>query len=185
MRRQLQTLGLISMAGVLSACTMGKPSMQNTAFDQSTLPPTIQVPAGHVIAMETVGVGSITYECKPKANTNNQFEWVFAGPDAKLLARSGTEVGKYYGPPATWQSADGSKITGAQLAVSPAKPGSIPLQLVKANPAVGDGKMSNVSYIQRVATQDGVAPQKACDAATVGGKEVVKYKADYIFWKPV
>ena len=189
MRRQLHTLSLISIAGVLSACSMGKPSMQTTAFDQSTLPPTIQVPAGHAISMETVGVGSITYECKPKAktdaNTNNQFEWGFAGPDAKLLARNGAEVGKYYGPPATWQSSDGSKITGAQLAVSPSKPGSIPLQLVKANPAVGDGKMSNVSYIQRVATQDGVAPQKVCDAATAGVKEVVKYKADYIFWRPV
>jgi Protein of unknown function (DUF3455) len=185
MRRQLHTLSMITIAGVLGACTMGKPGMQHTAFDQSTLPPTIQVPAGHAISMETVGVGTITYECKLKASTSNQFEWVFAGPEAKLLARNGTEVGKYYGPPATWESSDGSKITGAQLAVSPAKPGSIPLQLVKANPAIGDGKMKNVSYIQRVATQDGVAPQKSCDATSVGGKEVVKYKADYIFWRPV
>lgn len=185
MRHQLHTLSFISIAGVLSACSMGKPSMQNAAFDQSTLPPTIQVPAGHTISMETVGMGSITYECKPKANMNTQFEWVFVGPEAKLLARSGAEIGRYYGPPATWRSADGSAITGTQLAVSPAQPGSIPLQLVKANPAMGQGKMSNVSYIQRVATQDGVAPQKVCDATTVGGKEVVKYKADYIFWRPV
>ncbi len=185
MRHQLHRLGLISIAAALSACSMGKPSMQTAAFDQSTLPSTVQVPAGHAILMETVGVGSITYECKPKANMNNQFEWVFVGPDAKLLARNGTEVGKYYGPPATWQSLDGSKITGSQIAISPSKPGSIPLQLVRANPAVGVGNMSNVSYIQRVATQDGVAPQKVCDAATIGGKEIVKYKSDYIFWRPV
>jgi Protein of unknown function (DUF3455) len=185
MRHQLHTLSLISIAGVLSACSMGKPNMQNTAFDQSTLPASIQVPAGHTISMETVGVGAITYECKPKTAANNEFEWAFVGPQAKLLARSGAEIGSYYGPPATWQSTDGSKITGTQLAVSPAKPGSIPMQLVKANPAMGQGKMSNVSYIQRVATQDGVAPQKPCNAASIGGKEVVKYQADYIFWRPV
>jgi Protein of unknown function (DUF3455) len=185
MRHQLQTLSLITLAGVLSACSVSKPGMQHTPFDQSALPSTIQVPTGHAISMETVGVGSITYECKPKTNSSDQFEWVFVGPDAKLLSRSGTEVGKYYGPPATWQSLDGSKITGTQLAVSPSKPGSIPLQLVKTNLVIGDGKMSNVSYIQRVATQDGIAPQKACSASNVSSKEVVTYKADYIFWRPV
>jgi hypothetical protein len=44
------------------------------------------------------------------------FEWVFAGPDAKRNDRSGKQVGQYYGPPATWESIDGSKLTGAQVA---------------------------------------------------------------------
>ena len=114
-----------------------------------------------------------------------QFEWVFVGPDAGLKDRSGQAVGRYFGPPATWESKDGSKVTGAQLAVAPASPGSIPLQLVKANPAMGAGAMQGVSYIQRVNTQGGVAPSSACGAATAGQKQVVKYQADYIFWKSV
>jgi len=92
-------------------------------------------------------------------------------------------VGRYYGPPATWENSDGSKITGTQLAVSPAAAGSIPLQLVKANPAMGQGAMEGVTYIQRVATKGGVAPATACAADSKGRKEVVDYQADYVFWK--
>ena len=70
-----------------------------------------------------------------------------------------------------------------QLAVAPAGAGSIPLQLVKANPAMGMGAMQGVTYIQRVATQGGVAPAAACTATHAGQKQLVKYQADYIFWK--
>ncbi len=101
------------------------------------------------------------------------FEWVFVGPDAKLMDRSGKVVGRYYGPPATWESNDGSKVTATQLAVAPASAGNIPLQLVKANPAMGMGAMQGVTYIQRVATQGGVAPAAACTAANAGQKQVV------------
>jgi hypothetical protein len=99
-----------------------------------------------------------------------------------LNDRSGKQVGTYFGPPATWQAADGSKITGTQLAVAPAGTGDIPYQLVKANPAEGKGAMSNVSYIQRVATKGGIAPKMECSMATKGKQEIVKYQADYIFW---
>ncbi len=121
----------------------------------------VQAPAGNKVAMETVGMGEITYQCGAKANTPGQFEWVFVGPDAKLMDRNGKQVGKYYGPPATWESMDGSKVTATQLAVAPASSGSIPLQLVKANPAMGSGAMTGTTYIQRVATQGGVAPSMA------------------------
>jgi hypothetical protein len=96
----------------------------------------------------------------------------------------GQQIGRYYGPPATWESSDSSKITGAQLAVAPAKPGSIPLQLVKANPAMAQGAMNGVSYIQRVATEGGVAPNEPCEATNTGARRTVQYQADYIFWSP-
>jgi Protein of unknown function (DUF3455) len=57
--------------------------------------------------------------------------------------------------------------------------------LVKANPATGAGMLTGVSHIQRVATQGGVAPSATCDAPSKGRREIVKYQADYIFWKPV
>ena len=153
-------------------------------FQQDSLPDAVKVPAGHRVVMETVGVGQITYECRAKANTADAFEWVFVGPQAALNDRSGKTVGSYFGPPATWASTDGSKLTGTQLAVAPAGAGNIPLQLVKANPATGSGAMSGISHIQRVATQGGVAPAMACGAGTAGQKQVVNYQADYVFWKP-
>ena len=108
-----------------------------------------KVPAGNKVAMETVGVGEITYECRDKKDAAGQFEWVFVGPDAALNDRSGKKVGRYFGPPATWESIDGSKVTATQVAVAPASAGNIPLQLVKANPATGNGAMTGVTFIQR------------------------------------
>ncbi|MEZ5645676.1 MAG: DUF3455 domain-containing protein [Burkholderiaceae bacterium] len=168
----------------LAACAGTADRGGAMAFSQSMLPAGMQVPAGHRVAMETVGVGQITYECRVRQDAAGQFAWAFAGPDARLLDRSGRQVGRYYGPPATWEAADGSRVTGKQLAVSPGGAGNIPLQFVQADPAMGSGAMQGVSYIQRVATQGGVAPAKPCDAARAGSKEVVRYQADYIFWKP-
>lgn len=174
-------------AALLGACAMSGASRDGAmpTYSQSGLPAAVQVPDGHKVSMETVGVGKITYECRGKKDMAGQYEWAFVGPDATLMDRKQQMVGKYYGPPATWESRDGSKITGTQLAVAPASPGSIPLQLVKANPAMGMGAMQGVSHIQRVATKGGVAPASACDASSLGQKQVVDYKADYIFWTPV
>ncbi len=167
----------------LAACSHMGNGAPKAPFSQSSLPTAVQVPAGHTVAMETVGKGEITYECRAKKDMPSDYEWVFVGPDAKLWDRKGGMVGRYWGPPATWESSDGSKVTATQVAVVPAGSGNIPLQLVKANPATGMGAMQGVTYIQRVATQGGVAPAMPCAAANAGQKQVVKYQADYIFWR--
>lgn len=178
---------LAAAAGtLLTACAgLSSPARDamGTHFSQDALPDGVKVPAGHRVAMETVGIGEITYECRAKADAAGAFEWVFVGPKADLNGRNGARLGRYYGPPATWEVSDGSRITGAQIAVAPAGSGNIPLQLVKANPAMGSGAMTGVSYVQRLATRGGVAPAVPCDAAGVGRKEIVRYQADYIFWK--
>ncbi|WP_371130295.1 DUF3455 domain-containing protein [Hydrogenophaga sp.] len=78
----------------LTACAsnMGAPTV---AFSQSGLPAAVQVPAGHKVAVETVGMGQITYECRAKKDLAGQFEWVFVGPDAKLMSRNGQQVVNY------------------------------------------------------------------------------------------
>jgi Protein of unknown function (DUF3455) len=162
---------------------MAPKAMMAASYDQSALPDAVKAPTGNKVAMETVGVGQITYECRDKKDMAGQYEWAFVGPDAALNDRSGKKIGKYFGPPATWESMDGSKLTGAQVAVAPAGAGNIPSQLVKANPAMGEGAMTGVTYIQRVATKGGVAPAMACDAGSKGKKEIVNYQADYIFYK--
>jgi hypothetical protein len=177
-------LALVSV-GVLGACGSMKSTMNApmSMYSQDALPEAIKVPAGNKVAMETVGVGEITYECRDKANAPGQMEWAFVGPKAALNDRSGKQVGTYYGPPATWEAMDGSKVAGTQVAVAPSTPGSLPYQLVKANPAMGSGAMTGTTFIQRVALKGGVAPAMECNAAAKGKKEIVKYQADYIFWK--
>jgi hypothetical protein len=180
----LAAVALVALSACASNMNAAAP-MPSMVYSQDGLPDTMKVPAGHKVAMETLGVGEITYECRADKDMAGKYAWVFAGPDAKLLDKSGKQVGKYFGPPATWEAMDGSKITGKQLAVSPGGAGNIPLQFVQANPAMGMGAMTGVTYIQRVKTMGGVAPASACAAGNLGSKQIVKYQADYIFWKAV
>ena len=147
------------------------------------VPEPVRVPAGHKVAMTATGAGDLTYECKAKPADPAAFEWAFVGPMAKLMdTKTRKEIGKYYGGP-TWESIDGSKVTGKQVAVAASSPGNIPLQLVKAEPATGNGSMTGITYIQRVNTRGGVAPTDACTAATTGTRKTVPYQADYVFYK--
>ena len=177
----IRTAIATAAVALIAACGSVTPIMPS--YSQAALPATVQVPAGNKVALETVGVGEITYQCGAKKDMAGQFEWVFVGPDAMLLDRSGKQIGKYYGPPATWEAMDGSKLSAVQLAVAPSMAGSIPLQLVKANPAMGSGAMQGVTYIQRVNTQGGVAPATPCTAANLSAKQIVRYQSDYIFYK--
>lgn len=144
------------------------------------VPAEIEVPDGNSVVLETVGIGTIIYMCETREDGTQG--WVFKGPHAVLNDREGSQIGSYYGPPATWESLDGSKLTATELAVAPNGDDNIPLQLVEADPAEGDGAMSGVSYIQRLDTQGGVAPDADCSADNEGATAVVTYQADYIFW---
>jgi hypothetical protein len=166
-------------AALLSACA-GTPTMM-MKVDNATLPEPVRAPAGQKVTMTTTGVGEITYECREKKDMAGQHEWAFVGPVATLYGADRKPVGKYYAGP-TWEAADGSKVTGKQVAVAPASAGNLPLQLVKAEPAMGAGAMAGVTYIQRLNTRGGVAPMTACDAMGKGRRQVVAYEADYVFY---
>ncbi|HEX2013241.1 MAG TPA: DUF3455 domain-containing protein [Roseateles sp.] len=153
--------------------------------DNAALPEAVRAPAGARQTMWTVGVGEITYECRAKKDMADQHEWAFVGPVAQLRNAAGQVVGRYYAGP-TWEAADGSRVTGKQLAVAPAGAGNIPLQLVKADPATpaskGMGAMQGVSHIQRLKTQGGVAPAAPCAMSNQGERRQVAYQADYVFY---
>lgn len=168
---------------VLLACSTASMAAAHAMaqVDNMALPEAVRVPAGEMQKLWTVGAGEITYECREKASAAGQFEWVFVAPVATLKDAGGKLVGKYYGGP-TWEANDGSKVSGKQVAVAPAAAGNIPLQLVKADPAMGAGAMQGVSYIQRLKTQGGVAPSAACAMANKGAQTKVPYQADYVFY---
>ena len=169
---------LVAVPFVVIGCS--SMPMMSSAPD---VPAPIAVPAGNKVSMRTVGVGELTYECREKQGAAGTFEWTFVAPTATLWdANRSNAVGKYYGGP-TWESNDGSKVTGKQLAIAPAKEGAIPLQLVQAAPATGNGSMQGVTYIQRLNTVGGVAPKEPCAASSAGQRRQVKYEADYVFYK--
>ena len=181
-------LNLIASAATLTAvaalggCAMS-PMMAPMMVDNAALPEAVRVPAGEVQKLATVtDGGQITYECRDKKDMAGQYEWVFVGPVAQLKDASGKTVGNYFGPPATWVSTDGSKVVGKQVAVAPNQPGSLPLQLVKADAVSGSGAMQGVTYVQRLKTVGGVVPAAPCAEANKTEKKVVSYSADYVFY---
>ncbi|MEP7085500.1 MAG: DUF3455 domain-containing protein [Betaproteobacteria bacterium] len=179
MKRATRTLSLTVVAAALTGC--GGMMMSSPSMMAPPVPAAVTVPAGNKVAMVLVGEGLLTYECRATAaGAPTPFGGSPPAPDAHLKEKGGAIVGKYY-PGPTWEHNDGSKITGKQLAVSPATTG-IAMQLVQANPATGSGMMNGVTYIQRVNTMGGT-PAGACDMTNVGAKQVVKYSADYYFYK--
>lgn len=169
-----RTLAAGSLALVISACA-------SVQVDNASLPEAVRVPEGQVAKLWTLGAGDITYACRAKADQPGTYAWVFVAPVATLSDANKQVVGKYYAGP-TWESNDGSKVTGKQVAVAPGGDGNIPLQLVKANPAMGSGVMSSVTYIQRLKTKGGVAPAAPCTMNNVGAEQMVSYQADYVFY---
>lgn len=175
------SFSLSVLAAALSTGVVGCGSMMSQQIAAPSVPSAVAVPAGHRVVSVLKGEGLLTYECRANAaGAATPFGWSPPAPDATLKAANGAIVGKYYGGP-TWEHNDGSKVTGKQIAVSPATTG-IALQLVQANPATGNGLFNGVTYIQRVNTVGGT-PAGSCDSANVGAKQVVKYAADYYFHK--
>lgn len=172
------TLLLAGLATLVSACATTPAPMM---IDNMGLPEAVRAPAGARQTLWTVGRGELTYECREKKDLAGQFEWAFVGPVATLYGADDKAVGKYYAGP-TWESMDGSKVTGKQVAVAPGGAGNIPLQLVKAEPATGNGAMQGVVYIQRLNTRGGVAPSTPCGMAAKGLRQQVGYAADYVFY---
>jgi hypothetical protein len=136
----------VLFVSLLAAC--GSMSPMKPIYSQANLPATVQVPTGNKVAMETVGVGEITYQCSAKKDMAGQFEWVFVGPDAKLNDRSGKQVGKYYGPPGHGQRRHERR---------------------ELHPARGHQRRRCIGHGLR---------RRQC-----GRQTIVKYQADYIFYK--
>ena len=106
-------------------------------------------------------------------------------PRADLFDQSGAPIGTHFGGidkrlPAGpyWEANDGSRVHGAEPASAP-NPGAIPLLRLAAADTFGNGMFARVSFIQRLATSGGVAPEGACE----GGKQAeVAYTAQYYFY---
>lgn len=167
----------------MGAAFVSQAAWAQTDSAQKGLPALIQVAAGNTLVLEAKAEGTIAYECRKEQVPLTAYKWVVDGPDAILKDKNGKEIGKYEGPPARWSHEDGSFVTGSQVAVSPNGSKNIPYQLVKADVSGGLGKLTALSYVQRVNTQGGVAPSKKCSADNEGDQVNVDYKADYRFWK--
>jgi hypothetical protein len=141
------------------------------------VPESLKAPARERLAFQVHAKGDQIYTCDGS-------QWTLTGPDAKLFDPSGREVGAHFAGP-TWQSTDGSKVTGKPAANASPDPQSIPWLMLTAADHSGDGVMKSVSSIQRLHTKGGKAPASGCDASHKGAQSRSPYEADYYFYRPV
>ena len=133
----------------------------------------------HAAAIVLTGTGAQIYTC---AQAEGGYGWKLKAPDAVLTDAAGRRVGHHFAGP-SWQSDDGSLVTGEVLVASPApQAGAIPWLVLAAKSHTGQGSFAGVAYIVRSATQGGVAPAAGCDAAHAGSETRVDYSATYTFF---
>jgi hypothetical protein len=174
----LCAVALGGCGGKVAADETGSQASALSNDDVPPLPsPALEVPAGNRLAFDFDAIGVQTYTC------NGAGTWVNA-PIATLYDKNGKAVIQHYVGP-TWQFLDGSTVVGKKLAAAQPDPTAIPWLLLQA---VGhndvDGRMTDVTYIQRLETTGGLGPAAStCDASQSGVRVDVPYTATYFFYR--
>ncbi|WP_423762070.1 DUF3455 domain-containing protein [Burkholderia sp. NLJ2] len=133
-------------------------------------------PASPVLSTTATGVQ--IYSCEYDAE--HRLAWAFQRPEAMLFDASGALVVRHGAGP-SWETLDGSRITGKKLAEAPsARPGSIPQLLLAATPAA-TGTLAGVRFVQRLDTAGGTPPEATCATEHAIGR--FPYFARYVFLK--
>ena len=171
----------------LVGCTT-TPSTSTTAADLTSavcpdnVPASLAPAADQDLAFVLAASGVQEYTCNGTA-------WVFIAPDAQLYplhadADDGDAVGHHYAGP-TWEwYEDGSTVVAAKKAGATVDPTAIPWLLLTAKShGANDGRMSDITSIQRLETVGGNAPATGCDADHVGAAANVPYTAHYYFYR--
>ena len=160
---------LVRIAGVFAAL------MVTSVGWSAELPDEIAA-KGETVVLEVHALGAQIYECKP--DSSGKLSWQFREPTATLL-RDGKTIGRHYAGP-TWEI-EGSAIVGKVAATKPAKDSDdiswLKLDVIDRH---GDGPLKDVTTVQRINTDGGVAAGE-CEEA--GEFRIEGYAADYVFLK--
>jgi hypothetical protein len=173
------------LAGILAVVAAGSmTAVAQAGPAEPSLPEGLDpVPAGHKLFLVGHATGVQIYRCDAGATGH---AWTLVAPRADLYDNSGKVIVTHFSGP-TWQAKDGSSVKAARADGVTVDPTAIPWLLLKANSATAgpDGdRLAGTAYIQRLATQGGIAPAAGqCNAATVGEIVEVPYTAEYYFWK--
>lgn len=179
---------LFSSLLAASACATqdSTPEVANTEQASSHTDCPAGVPAAIVPAADQDLAFTLAAEGVQKYTCNGT-AWVFVAPVADLFRSScghhGEVVATHYAGP-TWEYEDGSTVVGAKVAGATVDPTAIPwLLLTAVSHNDVDGRMSNITSIQRLDTHGGTAPATGCDAAHTGAGVDVPYTATYAFYR--
>ncbi|MDX8029812.1 DUF3455 domain-containing protein [Lentzea sp. BCCO 10_0856] len=165
-------LGLAACGATTGTAT---PTPVAQASPDAAVAAAVQVPAGQQLVGEYQATGVQTYSCANNA-------WKGLEPAATLVDKDSKPIILHSRGPVWVSTVDGSAVEAAPVdgAKNDIK-GAVPELLLKTKTARGDGLFGKVTYVQRLATEGGVAPSGGCQA---GAQISVPYKALYTFFAP-
>ncbi|HEU0035951.1 MAG TPA: DUF3455 domain-containing protein [Kofleriaceae bacterium] len=169
---------LLVLVPLLASACVAEPDLDlsSQAIDSDACPPntpsTIAPAADQDLAFALDATGVQKYACT-SAGT-----WVLVAPEA-MLSRDGQAFVHHYAGP-TWEWLDGSTVTGKKLAGATVDSTAIAWLLLATTRGPVDGKLSEITTIQRLSTGGGLAPAGAC---TPGDAVDVPYTATYFFYR--
>lgn len=170
-------------------------------FTPPDVPAGLEAPEGRKLVLVGHAIGTQNYICAPAA-TATGVDWLFLGPQATVFNADGQQITTHFlsrnpyknnALNATWQhSGDTSAVWAAKIAGSSdssyVAPGAVEWLLLEMTGAEmgpdGGRKLATTTYIQRVHTIGGVKPPAGeCTVATINGRRLVPYEADYYFYE--
>jgi hypothetical protein len=171
-------LSAVETAALIEAEDAGK-SLQARCPDE--VPAALNPPADATLAAAFPAHGVQIYTCAIPA-AGGAPAWTLKAPHAVLGKGHDVRAIHFAGP--SWQATDGSLVTAAKKASSAAPVATdIPWLLLQAATHTGPGAFAPVTWIQRLATENGAAPATGCDDAHVGAEVLTPYAADYFFYR--
>jgi hypothetical protein len=121
------------------------------------------------------------YQC---VQSTTGYAWTFVAPDADLFTGHPHESAVHHFAGPAWLYRDSSSVLGAKVAGVSVDATAIPwLLLTVSKHGGGDGRLSDVTSIQRLETTGGLAPATGCDADHVGMGFDANYTARYFFYR--
>jgi hypothetical protein len=145
------------------------------------VPAALNPPADATLAAALPARGVQIYTCAIPA-AGGAPAWTLKAPHAVLGKGHDVQAIHFIGP--SWQATDGSVVTGTKVAAAAAPDAAdIPWLLLQAATHTGAGAFADVTWIQRLDTETGVAPATGCDDAHVGAETLAPYAADYFFYR--
>lgn len=169
-RAHLGTAVLIALVG-LAGCASQPPAPE-------AVPAALDPGTAERMTTTVAARGVQVYECRSATGAAAP-AWTFVAPVAELFDAQGRSIGSHGAGP-YWQGHDGSRVEGSVRARADApRTDAIPWLLLRTRSTGAVGLFGGVTHIQRLHTEGGVAPTAGCDAAHLGQRLRVPYRADY------
>ena len=191
----------ITALGMVFAITLPHAALAQTVTPPPpAVPPGLEVPDGNHAFLIGHGVGTQNYVCAPTDKLGHVAFTLFT-PQATLFSDDQLQLITHFFSPnpdeggvvrVTWEDSTDTSFVWARLIASSTDPNFVDpnavawLTLQRVGSRVGPtggNRLAVTTFIQRVNTEGGLAPE-GCDALSdVGKKAFIPYKADYIFYK--